>query len=329
MNPRIGNYDIYGMSLRVQAEHAQLLDGIEAMLGCFATDQAEGGFELAIKNGPVDSNSDPEFQLFWQGPLTDGPTLGYYTRPGARRIILGDLARLDLDLDLRRIEATVARGSEAMVSHCLYVPMLCEMLSHAGQHAIHAAALGFGESANRAVLLAGETGLGKTTSALALAKAGMRLLSDDTCLVLDATTGAGVEVWGLRRSCRVREKTLQLLPWLRQLPRRPSPAPQTCLVDLGQLWPARKCLASPVAIMLLEEPNPGGHRVEAVEKVIACQELIRQNVHAVEPLGSGSAGSAMRAITRLVAQCGTWRLSVGADVGSLRACLMDLLEPES
>lgn len=290
------------------------------MLSPFAAPARDDAFELTLRLGPVDPEIRPELRRVWHGRLTDGPVLSYHGDATRRMLLLEGLARLDVDFSRRRADLVVAAGQEALVAHCLHVPMLCVLLPAAGQYPVHAAAMAR-DADGSAFLLAGLSGRGKTTSALALARAGLRLMTDDTCFVMDrpdTSRDGELGLWGLRRQCRVRHGTFDLLPWLGELPRWPALAGQPFQVELGDLWPASAALSRPAAIFLLDEPNPRGHVLAPVEKILACQELMRQNLHVVDPSADGTGGSAMRMITRLAAQCLTWRLSVGPDLGSLR-----------
>lgn len=293
------------------------------MLEPFATTSRQIDFDLAITTGPVHPEIDQQLKLVWRGLLTDGPELSYYAAPNRRAILLADLARLDVDLTAARAELVVSAGHEATIAHCLYVPMLSELLSHARKPAVHAAALA--DSAGRAILLAGASGRGKTTACLSLARSGMTILSDDTCFIQAGGPDQRVKIWGVRRPCRVRDKTFTLLPWLADLPHRKAPCGNVNLVDLEAIWPPSAMIGDAAAVFLLQPPNPTAHHAQRADKIFACQELIRQNVHAIEPLANASGGWAMRTITQLVGQADIWRLSVGPDLASLHAFLCDLL----
>ena len=342
-------YNVHGFFLRVGFEDRPMLASLDRMLAPFACelqDAPASAYELNLRRGTIDPRIPPHLRRVWHGVLTDGPTLGYYGDASCRVLLLEGVARLDIDLPRRRLNIVAAAGQEDLIAQCLYVPMLCVLLPAVGQFPVHAAALARDQDGS-AILLAGLSERGKTTSSLALAHSGLRLMTDDTCFVLeckDGCRGHGVcdpaspergrkhrghgtqdlsplGIWGLRRQCRVRAGTFDLLPWLGALPRRKAPGDGPTLVELGDLWPASAARVRPEAIVLLDEPNPRGHLIEPVDKVFVCQELMRQNLHIVDPSAEGPAGAAMRMIARLVGQCSTWRLSAGPNLGELRSAI--------
>src|SRR5262245_22761595 len=75
------------------------------------------------------------------------------------------------------------------LSHPLLTLTLVELLKRRGMYSAHAACLAVG---GRGLLLAGVSGAGKTTLALALARAGLQFLGDDTVFVAPSPSGVGV-----------------------------------------------------------------------------------------------------------------------------------------
>lgn len=108
-------------------------------------------------------------QLLWSQMETDDP------RPPARTYDLvrdGDGWRAAADGELEAVHATLWGVTDALRYQMLE---LCESEPH-GFVTLHAAAVARGD---RLVLLAGESGAGKTTVTLALLRAGWSYLSDD------------------------------------------------------------------------------------------------------------------------------------------------------
>ena len=77
-----------------------------------------------------------------------------------------------------------------------------------GLQLTHAAAVGY---SGGGVLLAGKSGSGKSTTALACMKRGMNYISEDYCLLSDA---CGIRAYSVYNSAKIEEKTLQLFPEL-------------------------------------------------------------------------------------------------------------------
>jgi hypothetical protein len=281
---------------------------------------------------PQSQASPPKpLRCFWEGMLLDGIHLAYYADDGLRLFDLVGRARLLVDLDRREGRLVVAPGQEWCIGHACIVPMLCELLAGTGQHAIHAGCLSIGGHAGaRAVLLCGSSGSGKTTTTLALARAGMTFLTDDAAFVHapgDSDDGPPA-VWGLPLACKVHKNTLVLLPWLNDLPRRPASTQDEYVVEVRDIFrpsPAN-AVAEPRAIVFLGRRDPKEHRLEPLDKVSAVTCLTKENVRAIDPSGQGPGGRAFRLMSRLAAGCDTYRLSVGPDLEGLYHLVAPLLE---
>ncbi len=85
------HYDVHGLPLRARADRQDLLAPLESMLCAFRSQIADGGFEVELRGGTFERQSGGGFTLFWQGPLTDGPNMSYYTAPDRRSIVLEGL----------------------------------------------------------------------------------------------------------------------------------------------------------------------------------------------------------------------------------------------
>ncbi len=314
-------YDVHGLRLTASADSGALLDATTSTLEPFRS-EGPADWRLAVRYGvPPGPEAEPEgMRLFWQGNLPGGPFLRYFTAERRREGHLPGHARLRLDLDGRKGSIVAACGSEHLLSYGCVTPALCEFLSCAGQYVLHAACLRAPDG-DAGVLVCGPSGTGKTTTALALARAGMLLLTDDaTFLTLSDGT---VRAWGWPRPYKVHARTIELLPHLRALPRTPMgggefaihPGPNSAVDE--QVGPA--------LLLLLRDRNPGGHRLEALPRLEALAELTRENLRAFDPLAAGPAGRQFAALAALVRQCAVYSLSAGPDVGSLGGIVRDLL----
>ena len=81
-----------------------------------------------------------------------------------------------------------------------------------GAAMVHAGAVADDE---RAVLLVGDSGVGKSTTALSCHRAGLEVLGDDFCLVEPPTGSAPATVHAMYRLAKLDENALDLLPHLR------------------------------------------------------------------------------------------------------------------
>ena len=337
-------YDVHGTHITVEAAGTELGGMVDTVLKSCATDQTdEKTFLLCLRYGdpapPADSAS---LRVFWSGILPGGLPMVFRCADGQREIELPGRARARLDWPRRRAEIVVARGAEGCVLDGCVLPLVCTILGHAGQHVIHAASLvGSSGRGRRALLLSGVSGAGKTTTALALAGAGLQLMADDASFVRlagDPEHGRGValsaskgdrskaEVWGLPLPCKVHRNTLAMLPWLERLPRWPARSDGEFLIEVARVQPPAAPPAPPALILFLDPRNPEEHRVQPMEKTAALARLLRENVRAYEQTAESVAGEAFAAMAALVRASATYRVSLCPSLDGLLDRIAPLLE---
>jgi hypothetical protein len=208
------------------------------------------------------------------------------------------------------------------------MPVLCEFLGRQGRHVIHAGSLVLKRGRRRrAVLLSGVSGAGKTTASLALTGAGMELMTDDSTFVGPGRNRSDLRVWGMPTRLKVLTRTLDLLPWLQELPRQPGRVRTEFSIDAALLAPpGPRRTAEPGAIVFLDARNDHAHRVEAIDKTTALTRLVRENVRAYDRTAEGPAGRAFVALANLVRVSRTWRVSLCPDLESLYDVIAPLVE---
>jgi hypothetical protein len=140
------------------------------------------------------------------------------------------------------------KGLQSFAYDVILNAILAQVRSHL---LIHAAVVA---KANEAIILAGDSGHGKTTLALALVRRGYRILSDE----LAALGRADHLVHSFPRGLHIRPGTLERLGWTAP-PRLPSHGSDTLTVDIEDLAPG--CLAAParvrhvIILNNLQQPN--------------------------------------------------------------------------
>lgn len=327
MNSPPCRYDVHGLALSVACRARPLRDEIDRLLGFFAGAGRGDGFSLhAGLAEPKDWPAEPAaFGQRWRGRLADGLELAWLVAPGRRRYMVPNLACLDADLDSRQAALYVAPGGERCFRHTCLMLLLTELLARDGQHVIHAAALAAGPAGRRrALLLAGASGRGKTTTALALARSGMDLLADDAAFV---RRGCGGEllVWGLRQPIKVHRQTIELLPWLADAPMKPAAVPGEQLADLRDMLPCSAEEVRPAALVFLEPRNDASHCLRPLDAVAALERLVRENVRPAEPSCDAAAGAAFRLLAELAGRCRSFTLSVGPRLDTLREAIISVI----
>ena len=175
---------------------------------------------------------------------------------------------------------------------------------------LHASAVGVGD---RCVLLAGESGSGKSTTALACAEQGMAFLGDDLCLLSFDPTPVAHAVYGVAK----------LEPDARS--RFPGLARDVVSVDAGQtlVRPSTTLGRARIAAVLLPVVTGGGAtRATPVEP--------RAALFAVAPStmleANGAEPAALGRITRLVREVPCLRLELGTDLDGVVSAVGRVLQ---
>lgn len=321
-------YNLHGMRLRVEANGRLLGEAVDGIIGPFVADgPGEVDFIVTLNYAESPCADEGErLRLLWRGTGPGGMETVIYESQNVLATELPGLAFVRVDVSRGRADIAVKPGEESCLNHGCITPVLCEFLNHAGQHVIHAASLAAAApKGERAVMLAGDSGAGKTTAALALAGASMRLMTDDASFV-SAAGGERLMVWGLPRPCKVHRHTLELLPWLADLPHAPTRSDGEVLIELASLPgtdPKRK--AAPGLVFLLAGRNDREHIFTGLDKVEAVAELSRQNVRTMGPAGLERARGSFAGVTALVRQSRCYRLSVGPQLDGLHDRVVELL----
>lgn len=231
-----------------------------------------------------------------------------------------------VDLEARRVVATHPDLSERSVwaaSHPLFTIPLAELLKREGLFMLHAAGLARGE---RALLITGASGAGKTTLTLALLRAGYGFLADDTVL-LSARGGAdgpGLRALAFPDEMDLTEQTTKFFPdlplgglvWTPQ--GRPKQAVSAHAV-FGRP-PVWNC--EPVALIF---PQPGAAHQSRLSR-LAPDEALLQVLCNVLRTRADATQAQLDALALLVNQCVCLRLETGRDFDTLPDLLGDVLE---
>jgi hypothetical protein len=297
------HYDVHGMRMSVEAQSQSLLDVIDTLLGAYAgINGCSDGFLVRLDYGPISTETAPELHDYWKGTLPDGTRMICRSGLNRRQVEMPGHIRADIDLAARVARFVVNPKIKTGLLETCFLPLLCDCLGLAGHHVIHAASLFVQNNGQRrAFIVSGMSGAGKTTLALALAGAGLGMLADDMTLYQAATANQPGQIWGIRTRCKVHTRTLELLPWLRDLPAGGASLNGERLLDSRSLKPATTGLtAAPGVILLLNPRNLEAHRIEPVDRVTAITRLIRENIRAVDQRRESVAGRAFEALTELV-----------------------------
>lgn len=324
------HFTIGRVPVQISSDCARLLGPVQSVLRACPPGEGELPFRLRLRYGPEPLGwEDGSGRLFWTGLLRGNIPAEFYAALTTRVARVPGRAWGRLDLERRTMEIVCRPGCEGCVYDGCLTPLLCELFAHVGHFVIHGASLATDwQGVKAGILLAGVSGIGKTTTSLILAHGGMTLLADDMSFIEARNENIDrVRLWGLLLTCKVHDHTRRLLPWLTKCPAAPSRMEgETCVDVADALGDSTGVVSDPHLLLLLGPRTRGDHLLIPLDKTQAMATLTRQNIRAYEPYAQGSSGIAFRAIGRLVAQCRVYRLCVGEPLEELAGRIRGLLE---
>jgi hypothetical protein len=149
-----------------------------------------------------------------------------------------------------------------------------EILRSRGLYSVHAAAA---DRDGRGILIVGASGRGKTTSLLAMLRAGYRVLSDDHPLLRE--TDDGIEILSFPTKIDVTEKTIALIPEVGAARSRLHDGTNKRWFRVGEIFPDREAERTRPRLLLFPEvidwPRTS---IEPMGKTRALEEVLRQGL---------------------------------------------------
>lgn len=270
-----------GPVLAVDATDAVLVAALRASLGPLERPAAAAEPDVLwrlVRGDPAPP--DAALPLLYEGPLPFSRRIVAHRGDAVRvQLVTDDAVSLDLHRPSRRASIVVAPGVEGRLLSEFLIYAHATSLGLTGQTPLHAAVLGLPEEEG-AVILFAPSGAGKTTTALALARAGFSLMSDDVAIV--RPDGAGWRAWGKPRPLKVHRFTAALMPFL--LPYlgaawdengeqglRPESVPEIATATPGETRQVR-------ALVWLRERVEGPTRCEPADRVEMLLALAGDNL---------------------------------------------------
>ena len=227
-------------------------------------------------------------------------------------------------LDRERAEALywVAAPSRVPpyeVSHPL-LGLLQGWFGHRGLDLVHAAAVGNPDRGS-CVLLAGKSGVGKSTTALAASRAGLALLADDYCLVAQGTPPRVASVYG---SAKADAATIARLPFLATMvaanPGHPADDKAICFP--GEDASARLMTEAELRAILVPRITP--RQETSLHKASSAAALAALAPSTLLQLPAGD-GDTLARLTEVVTSVPTHYLELGADPAGVGPAIAPLV----
>jgi hypothetical protein len=303
-------YDFHGVSIEVATQLPAVAAAMELRLRDFAV--AAGArardvtFTFARSASPLALPDGP------RRPVYDTPYGTLHWSSDGSDVVFGELAGVRMCCAASAGEVVIGAASLTgfqlyLATHPLATIALMELMERRGLHCLHAGCLA---SSGRGVLLAGPSGAGKSTLTLALARAGLGLLSDDV-VFLSTDGSGGVSALGFADTLGVGEFAASRFPELRSMSERePAEGFPKRLARIEKLFGApsvSRCV--PVAIVF---PEVSLELPSAIAPLDPAEALLRltPDVLLTDP---ASTQAHLGAIGALLAQVQCYAVRSGTD----------------
>jgi hypothetical protein len=308
--------DFHGTRLAIAADHRRVVDALTSRFQPFQTEESERpsvSFDIRQADRPVDHPGNG--RVVYESDLGDV----VYSDADDTLVIRCDRVFVNADLRAAHVEIRYLTGADdelALAAHPLFTLPLLEILKRRLMFSLHAACVA---DERGGILLAGESGSGKSTTSLALALAGSAFLSDDMVFLDDAKQAP--QVLGFPDEFDLTDETVRRFATLRHLDGRPTwggrPKHQVRADELG----VRIELRCTPRLLLFPEITDARH--SSVEPLAAGEALIElaPNVLLTEATSSQGHLDALGALVRSVP---THRLLLGRDLDDVVATVSEL-----
>jgi hypothetical protein len=318
-------YLLHGLHLSLSGEDA-VLSALHARLGRFPAPTAPGAADLWFEFHNVGDDGHPVVARpagAGRSVLESG--LGgpvYFEQSQQLYLEIPGHGRALCDARTGRVQVSYPKAAGKglwLLSHPLFTIPLAELLKRRGLYMVHAAGLAV---SGKGLLIAGQSGAGKTTLALALLRAGFGFLADDT-VFLSADRNA-LRILAFPDEADVTAQTLGFFPELHRLIRSPEPKERPkqafCSTHAYGVAPCWACAPDMIVF-----PHPAGCRqsvLTPMSKTEALMQLIC-NVVRTEP---HSSQAHLDALAGLVKHSRCFRLQTGRDFDRLPALLRTAMD---
>jgi hypothetical protein len=322
-------FNLNGSTLAVEAEDAALLDTLLAYFGELSTPiSTSADFKLVLERGG-ERTAPLGAEVLYEGPMPEGQFSRLVQAGDIRWFNVPGALSFEFSLPNRWGRLSVRSGSEAILMGTPAIVVVNMVLTALGQFLLHAAGLVLPKS-ERAIALFAPSGVGKTTTTLALTLAGFGFLTDDAIVVMppERDDAAGFRIWGLPRSLKVHHRTCELLPAIAPLlgsdwnNEGEQVLTRVTLKTVAEVCPPRPF--SLTAVVLLGQRVEGASVFREISKAELLLSLADDNVRRGRQGVMADEIARFQALSAAVAATPAYELWVGSDLGSLGPLLKSL-----
>ena len=318
-------FDVHGLTLLIDCDVVEIVAALSARLRLFqSSDTSDPDITVVVHEVPPgddhrlhrpDGNARSIYNL-------SGGDISYVVGQDMLFLDFGPYLRATCDISrgILNISAYSPASRLAwLISHLLFSISLVEIMKRRGLYSIHAAGLALH---GQGVILAGTSGVGKSTLAIALLRAGFQYLGDDTLFL--APAAGGLRVLAFPDELDVTRHTAELFPELGHLRATPMPShfpkypvwPEQ-VFDLALAWECRP------SILIL--PSITEAEVSVITPLTPDQALIElaPNVLLTD---APSAQAHLESLATLVRMSACFRLATGRNLDIVPGLIGSLVE---
>jgi hypothetical protein len=253
------------------------------------------------------------------GDSTHGvPPIHVYVGNDCISMFLSDVGFAQSDPGWRNLRiGLVPERTDTLAARALAALAFQDLAAHFGYFAIHASMV---ERGGDGVLFCGERARGKSTSCLAMGRAGWAVRCDDRCYV----RAEPPSVWGPGGDMRLREDAVGIWSDLRAPLQRGAPWGGKKRLALAELVAeSAPGFVSPKALLFPEVADEQRHTVAPLPAAEALQELLCATGVASIP---DHTAAHFAAIADLVESAPCYRLRLARDMSALPAAIEEVLD---
>jgi hypothetical protein len=311
------NLDFHGTLLSVESPRHDWSERIRKVFAGFVRpfDASAASFALLLQD--TRKSEGHGLPLTYEGKMADGQDARIYQNDNRTVIDLEGGTSVTIDHTARTALALLAEGSAFRFFGTALLTAVDAALAAKGRQCVHSASLMI-PGTDKAVLMCVPSGGGKTTTALALARGGFDLITDDSSVL--AKESGRYRVWGMPRALKVHRNTAKMLPWIGLGDENWDANGETpvAMSDLsGKAGTAPDAVCDLGAIIMIGPRSPHGHVVAKAAKAEVLIALAHDNV------GWRAAGMTPKAMqsyaifAEAVQSVPVLKLSAGTDLDAL------------
>ena len=311
------NLDFHSTVLSVKSPKTEWSERVRTVFSGFVRpfDASGAGFTLVLQD--TANPADHALPLTYSGKMSDGQDARIFQDDDRTLIELEGGTSVTINHADRTATAFLAEGSAFRFFGTALMTVVDAALSAEGRQCVHSASLMI-PGTDKAVLMCVPSGGGKTTTALALARGGFNLITDDSTVLVKED--GGFRIWGMPRALKVHRNTAKLLPWI-GLPDEnwdDNGEKPVAMSDLaGKAGTAPDAVCNLGAIIMIGPRSPHGHVIAKTGKAEVLIALAHDNV------GWRAAGMTPKAMqsyvlfAEAVQSVPVLKLSAGTDLAAL------------